>query len=139
MNNKHFWLYVLELNEEKYYVGITSQKNPEDRINQHKNGFYSAQWVRKYGVKKVLQIHDLGWTSEEEAKQVENNMTEDLMKQFGDQNVRGGIFNYSGKYFKRFGSYYRDEDWETVAGVSFLMLVIGVLMAGYLYEKYFAN
>lgn len=121
---KHFWLYVLELNDGKYYVGITAQRNPEDRVNQHKNGFYSAQWVKKYGYKNTLQIHDLGRVTEEDAIKTENIMTHDLMEQYGKDNVRGGVFNYGGRYFYRFGRFHRDSDWEAVTTVTLLMLII---------------
>ncbi len=45
---KHYWLYVLRLEQNKYYVGITSRLDPQTRINEHMGGFYSAQWVKKY-------------------------------------------------------------------------------------------
>lgn len=128
INTKHYWLYVLELNEGKYYVGLTSQINPQDRINQHKNGFYSAQWVKKHGYKRTLQIHDLDRITSVDAHRVEDNMTRDLMKQYGKDNVRGGVLNYSGKYYHRFGRIFRDENWEALTLVVFLMLVIAVLL-----------
>lgn len=136
-NNKHFWIYVLELNNGKYYVGLTTQKNAEGRISQHKSGFYSSKWVKKYGYKSTMQVHDLGVSTIEEAEAVENRLTLDMMKQYGVGNVRGGRANYGGKYFHRFGYLFRDDDWEVVTSVTFLALVIVALSLAYIYEKYF--
>lgn len=129
MNNiKHYWLYVMELNKGKYYVGLTSQIDPQHRITQHKNGFYTAQWVKKYGYKKTLQIHDLGRTTARDAHEAENRMTRDMMVQYGKENVRGGALNYSGKYFDRFGISFRDYEWEAITTVTLLMLIILALV-----------
>ena len=128
MDKKHYWIYVLELNDGKYYVGVTSQRNADGRIEQHKNGFFSAQWVKKYGYKNTMQVHDLGLTTLEEAEQVEMRLTFDMMKQYGADNVRGGKANYSGKYFSRFGYLFREDDWKALTTVTFLMLVIVYLL-----------
>jgi predicted GIY-YIG superfamily endonuclease len=132
---KHFWLYVLRLKQGKYYVGVTSQKDPEDRIAQHKNGFYSAQWVKKYGYESTLQIHDLGVISPEEAEVAETKLTFDMMAQYGVENVRGGKANFSGKYFSRFGYLFREDDWRGITTTVFLMLVITFLLV----DKYFLS
>lgn len=133
MKQKHYWIYVLELNEGKYYVGLTAQRNPQDRIEQHKNGFYSAQWVKKYGYKGFLQVHDLGLTTPAEAEKVETRLTYDIMKQYGVDNVRGGVLNFSGKYITRFNRFFREDDWKALTTVTFLVLVIlGLMLDKYL-------
>ena len=121
---KHYWVYVLELNNGKYYVGMTTQRYAEGRIDQHKNGFYSAQWVKKHGYKSTMQVHDLGRTTYIEAEEVETRLTFDMMKQYGTDNVRGGIANNSGVYIPRFGRLFRDEDWKALTTVVLLMLII---------------
>ncbi len=132
---KHFWVYVLELNEGKYYIGITT--NPSRRIEQHKSGYYSAQWVKQYGYKSTLQLHDLGEIVKEEAEKTEAILTRDLIKQYGTNNVRGGDLFYKGKYFYRFGKFHEDNSWEAIVIVSVLMAIIFLITAGYIYEKYF--
>lgn len=124
MDKKHYWIYVLELNDGKYYVGLTTQRNAEQRIAQHKNGFFSAQWVKKHQYKSTLQVHDLGVTTEDEAKRVEDILTRDLIDEHGISNVRGGDLSYGGSYFYRFGRYFRDSDWEALTVVVLLMLII---------------
>lgn len=42
---KHYWLYVLKLEQQKFYVGITS-RTPEIRMEQHLSGFAGAQWTK---------------------------------------------------------------------------------------------
>ena len=133
MNKKHYWIYVLELNDGKYYVGITTQRNADGRIDQHRHGFYSAQWVKKYGYKGTKQVHDLGLTTHAEAEIVETRLTFDMMKQYGVDNVRGGRANYSGRYVDRFGRLFRFEEWEGVTTVTLLMLTVLYLLI----DKYF--
>ncbi len=97
---KHFWLYVLKLEQNKYYVGITSQKNPHDRVQQHMNGFYTAQWVKKYKPIELFEMLDLGSVTKSQAEELEQHRVRWYMKQLGYQNVRGGQLSYSGKYVK---------------------------------------
>lgn len=52
--HKKWSLYVLKLENDKWYIGITS-KTPEERYWQHKNGYLAAKWTKKY---KPLGIHD---------------------------------------------------------------------------------
>lgn len=130
---KHYWIYVLELNDNKYYVGMTTQRNADGRIGQHKNGFYSAQWVKRYGYKSTMQVHDLGLTTYTEAEEVETRLTFDMMKQYGIENVRGGKANYGGEYVPRFGRLFRDEDWKALTTVMLLMLAVVYLLI----DKYF--
>jgi predicted GIY-YIG superfamily endonuclease len=102
-NKKHYWLYILKLEQGKYYVGQTASETPDRRIKQHLQGFYSAKWVKKYSPIGVAETIDLGTTTKTLADLAEQHYTANYMKQFGYQNVRGGRYNYQGKYLK-FGS-----------------------------------
>jgi len=97
---RNYWLYILLLEQGKYYVGITSRKYAEDRISEHFNGFYAARWTRKYKPVEVNDKRFLYETTKEEAEKVERRVTREYMKKYGYQNVRGGDLSYSGKYFK---------------------------------------
>lgn len=97
---KHFWLYVLSLEKGKYYVGITSRKDPNQRIEEHMHGFYSAQWVKRYKPLKPVEIIELGSLTVNEAEGLELKRTLQYMKKYGYQNVRGGKLNYGGSYIK---------------------------------------
>lgn len=104
----HFWLYIIALEQDKYYVGITRYKDPYRRINQHgtKQG---AAWTRKYKPLKPLQVvrlENLGFIPATEAERRENAAFEEFRKLYGLQNVRGGkvtsrwpVYRVGGIYF----------------------------------------
>jgi predicted GIY-YIG superfamily endonuclease len=128
MQKKHYWLYVLRLQEGKYYVGKTSREDPHERIKEHMQGFYSAQWVKKYKPIEPTEILDIGNLTDSEADKLENYRTLQYMKKYGYQNVRGGKFNYSGKYYKIADWYWRDEVFEPLVAILILMLAIVALL-----------
>lgn len=76
-------IYVLQLEEGKWYVGKTDDL--QKRLDQHKSGRGSL-WTKEYKPIKIYEtrpitsIHD------------ETNVTKDLMKKYGIQNVRGGAY-----------------------------------------------
>jgi predicted GIY-YIG superfamily endonuclease len=76
-------LYVLELTNKKYYVGKTT--DVMRRYEEHKSGKGSA-WTSKYKPIKMLLCRPL------EGVHDENNTTKDLMKKYGIEHVRGGVY-----------------------------------------------
>lgn len=77
-------LYVLRLENDKYYVGTTI--NIDQRINQHKNGGASA-WTDKHKFLELIMT-----------KPIESSLEEDLevkklMDVYGIDNVRGGCYS----------------------------------------------
>lgn len=124
--NRHWWLYVLKLEGDKYYVGITS-KTPEHRMQQHINGFAGARWTKKYKPVELFYKKDLGATTPEEAKSYENKVTRKYMNEYGFNNVRGGDLSFSGNFVKRFGWYIDENSWETITGIVLLLAIIAYL------------
>lgn len=125
---RRYHLYVLKLEQEKYYVGVTS-KTPEERFAEHKNGFYAAEWTKIYKPVKIEQAKDLGFTTYAIAEEYENKVTRVYIKKYGLNNVRGGNLTYRGKYIKRFGWLYSEYSWETTVLVTLLtviMLIFGI-------------
>jgi predicted GIY-YIG superfamily endonuclease len=125
---KRYSLYVLKLEQGKYYVGITSKK-PEERFLEHKNGFYGAEWTRLYKPIKIDQVKDLGEVEYSKAEEYENKIARIYIKKYGLNNVRGGNITYRGNYVRRFGWLYHEESWETMVLVSLLttmMLIFGL-------------
>lgn len=76
-------IYVLELEEGKYYVGKT--KNVDMRLDQHfdNNG---SEWTKKYKPVKVIDIKKSYTIFDED------NTTIAYMKEKGIYNVRGGVY-----------------------------------------------
>lgn len=117
---KHYWLYALRLEQGKYYIGITSQKDPNIRIKQHINGFYGAKWTKKYiPIASANKPIDLGIITKHEAERLESQRTLQYMKKYGYNNVRGGDFRYSGSYVWIF---------RPVPDVAFQLFIVLVLL-----------
>lgn len=76
-------IYVLELEEGKYYVGKT--KNSDLRMGQHFDGDGST-WTKKYKPTKVIDVKSCFTVFDEE------NTTIAYMKEKGIYNVRGGSY-----------------------------------------------
>jgi len=76
-------LYVIQCEKGKYYVGKTA--DVMRRFEEHKSGKGSA-WTSKYKPVRLMECRAISSPHDE------NNTTEDLMKKYGIENVRGGIY-----------------------------------------------
>lgn len=76
-------LYVLQLEDGKYYVGKT--KDIRRRVGEHASGSGSS-WTTTHKPIKVMEVRPLTGAHDE------NNTTKDLMKKHGVDNVRGGSY-----------------------------------------------
>lgn len=77
------FIYILELESKKYYIGKTT--NPNFRIKQHFN-YNGSEWTKKYKPIKVLQLISKCDNFDED------KYTLKYMEQYGINNVRGGSF-----------------------------------------------
>ena len=77
-------VYVLGLEDQKYYVGKSSLK--EERIQRHRNGYGSA-WTKKY-----KPLNELTPLTNPQPSFWELWETLELMKKYGIDNVRGSMF-----------------------------------------------
>ena len=77
-------VYVLELENNKYYIGKTN--NFETRIAQHQSNQYSCDWVSRNRFKKLVEAYDNcdGFD--------EDKLVKIYMYRFGINNVRGGAY-----------------------------------------------
>jgi len=75
------YIYVLKLHSNKYYVGKT--EDPNFRLETHFSSG-GAAWTKKY---KPISIHELRPDCESKD---ETNITQEYMKKYGIDNVRGG-------------------------------------------------
>ena len=78
-------IYVLELVSHKWYVGST-YRTIEARLREHEEG-YGCIWTRRHPVKRLVFSV---LVSRESCTELEDNLTEHLMIQYGITNVRGG-------------------------------------------------
>jgi hypothetical protein len=78
-------IYVLQLEEGKYYVGKTT-RSVHVRYKEHETG-HGAVWTRRYP--PIRKLHDFN-TDEDDA---ENKEVRRCMAQFGMDNVRGGSYS----------------------------------------------
>lgn len=119
---KNWWLYVLALQQGKYYVGITSQ-TPEIRFQEHLHG-RKSYWTEQYPPIKIIQTVNLGDLDEESAKTYENKVTRKYMKAKGINNVRGGDLLQNSDYIVRFGYIWDKLGWQSVTVVVLELLTI---------------
>jgi hypothetical protein len=77
-------LYVLKLEEGKYYVGVT-YKPINVRVLEHMQG-YGSEWTKKYGPIEVIE------TVFEVDKYDEDKYVKIYMNKYGIENVRGGSY-----------------------------------------------
>ena len=80
------YLYTLQLQSGKYYVGKSD--DPDTRYLAHKSG-NGAVWTKIHKPLKIIEIREL------KGEHDETNTTKDLMKKYGVDNVRGGAYTQS--------------------------------------------
>lgn len=125
---KRWWCYVLELENNKWYVGITT-KTPEERFDEHRLGKRAAYWTKKYKPIKIELFEELGVVSKEHAEEYENKITRSLMKERGLNNVRGGDLRDVDEYVKMFGwIYLKDSILMLVGGILLIILSVTLLL-----------
>ncbi len=85
---QHWTLYVLKLEEGKWFVDSTSG-TPEIQLQLHKSGAGTA-WTRRYAPVKISFTKKLGDISEDKAVEYTGKLLRKYMEHYGDGNVRGG-------------------------------------------------
>jgi hypothetical protein len=77
-------VYVLRLEQGKYYVGIT--RHLRYRLWQHTTGYGAAQWTRFYKPIELIEVIENGTLD------IENSTTLAYREIYGTGNVRGGSY-----------------------------------------------
>lgn len=76
-------LYVLELEDSAWYIGISSNLNY--RLGQHEMG-NGSKWTQEH---KFKRLHEVRYPVH---KDDENNATKEYSRKYGWENVRGGSY-----------------------------------------------
>lgn len=77
-------LYVLKLEENKYYVGVT-ERNVNERVEEHQN-HQGSEWTKQYPVIEIVEeINDID-------SSLEDQYVKKYMMKYGIENVRGGSY-----------------------------------------------
>jgi len=89
--NRPIWLYVLELEDGFYYVGLT--RNVDKRFNLHSKG-KGAKWTKIHKPVSILHRELTQTHIESEASKLEDALTLKIAKKYGYEVVRGGQWCY---------------------------------------------
>lgn len=122
---KNYTLYILKLNQEKYYVGVTS-KPVEVRMQEHINRFKAAEWTKIYKPLFILDSKQLGYITYSQAEVTENKVTREYIKKYGIANVRGGDITYPGKIYV-FAKFYMSGTAVGYLYIAFLILALSFI------------
>ena len=82
-------VYVIKLENSKYYVG--SSKCMNRRIRVHSSGEYSCAWVKLHPFRCVYALFPVE-DDDTNLRQLEEDVVTDMIVKYGIDNVRGGSF-----------------------------------------------
>lgn len=84
------FLYVLALEDDRYYVGLSSDVSK--RMEQHFSSF-GAEWTKRYRPIRLIHSINTGTQDGRHAEVMEDEATIVLMMKYGIEKVRGGHFS----------------------------------------------
>ena len=122
----YYWLYVLYLQDDKYYVGMTAKSNPLYRIDNH-GDILGALWTYDHKPIKILEIIDVGKVTREQAERMENDLTLVYMNHHSRHKVRGGYMATPGwLYFRaKNPTALRPLTFESALGIMSKIIFVG--------------
>ena len=84
-------VYLLRLQMNKYYVGMTKKWRVDIREQEHMQG-RGSKWTRRYSPIEMLEVWE--FQTKEEAHAFEIMKTEEYLNLHGIDSTRGGLCNY---------------------------------------------
>jgi predicted GIY-YIG superfamily endonuclease len=95
--NRDYWvrksglhrIYVLKLEDDHYYVGMT-KLTARERFEQHLKGYNSSNWTRRYKPLRIEEVREIGFTNTLQARRQEDMATVEYIERYGISKVRGG-------------------------------------------------
>jgi excinuclease ABC C subunit domain protein len=85
----HWFLYLLELEDKHYYVGIST--DPVRRFKQHNSG-QGARFTGRFKPVKMLTYKYIGKCTQREAERYEDALSLEMIQTLGNVRVKGGHF-----------------------------------------------
>ena len=132
---KHYKLYVLRLEQDKYYIGITTQ-TVEARFEEHLKGSRSSYWTTKFKPLEVIDAEDLGMITKMQAEEIEDKVTIECMQKYGAENVQGGHFTSRDDVFTiKFHRVMTRLNWESIRMVLILLGLIVLVGVASFFKK----
>ena len=86
-----YTVYLLRLQKQKYYVGMTPSWRLAIREQEHKDG-WGAKWTSRFPPIELLESWE--FDTREEAHVFEIQKTEEFLHRHGIDSTRGGLCNY---------------------------------------------
>lgn len=91
ISDTNWFLYVLRLEQNKYYIGIST--DPTERFLEHKDHKKNcAGWCKKYNALELMYTIDTNTRAMLEATIIEDIYTLKYIEKYGFENVRGGRY-----------------------------------------------
>ncbi|KYG72904.1 hypothetical protein AWN68_09400 [Roseivirga echinicomitans] len=113
IGDSNWFLYVLKLEESKYYIGIAI--NPEQRFSEHQEqGKNCSSWCKKFKALEILEIVDTGHKRMKDATLLEDILTLNYIRRYGTVNVRGGRYIGSERKVQKSSEHHLKRGYITV-------------------------
>lgn len=87
---RNYQLYALELQDNCYYVGMTSYADVNKRYKQHVSSKGGSKWTKLHRPIRVIETRQVGFVRDSESAKKENDMTLEYIMKYGIKYVRGG-------------------------------------------------
>ena len=84
-------VYLLQLIQNKYYVGVTPKHRLEVREKEHQQGG-GSKWTTRYPPIQLIDTWE--FPTKKQAERFENEKTEEYLHLYGIDSTRGGKCNY---------------------------------------------
>lgn len=85
---RNYTLYVLDLEDDCFYVGMTSYKDVGRRFAEHIAG--TAKWTTLHKPLKIHETRNVGVMAESSVAALETGLTLEYIGVYGIERVRGG-------------------------------------------------
>ena len=123
---KQWQLYALKLEQDKWFVGITTD-TVKKAFAEHKSGRGNS-WTREYHPLAIEREKDLGTLDVDEARRIEGRILRKYMEHYGDENVRSGDIDVHDLASGAAGATSKLRTFGMIAVVAILVITVAYLL-----------